>query len=239
MRHAPRLFEAEKGSLRIWEEPQEGKSYAIGADTASGSRDGDWCAAVVVECETCSQVAELHTKLDPVPFGQQCALLAEHYNEAFLGFEVFPAVHGLAAQHACIDLGYTRLYRESSYDRIEKRVSDKIGWRTDTRTKPLMVDRVRIALLDKYLIRSSTLLREIRGMKFDDSHRVYTETHDDLHDAYAITLMVRDMAYRQGRVEPAPEKPKSWNELHWERFNASTGGGTTEGGAETALYDGR
>lgn len=234
-----RLFPSDQGHLTVWDKPRPGHSYAIGGDTASGSRDGDYCAAEVIDCETCTQVAELHTKLDPIPFGHQCALLAWHYNEAFLGFEVYPAVHGLAAQNAAIGLGYRKLYREMSFDRVENKRSERIGWRTDGRTKPLMVDRVRLALLDKYKIQSAKLLREIRGMKFDDSRRVYTNTHDDLHDAFAIALMVRDSAYRLGQVDLPADKPRSWTQLHWDSWEATTGGGAPDTGAETPCYDGR
>ena len=63
-------------TLLIWRQPQEGRSYVIGADVGEGLADGDAPCAIVLDHESGEQVAELHGRVPPERFAYLLHALA-------------------------------------------------------------------------------------------------------------------------------------------------------------------
>ena len=138
------------GYLEIWDVPQPGHRYVVGADVAEGLEHGDYSCAVVIDRDTGRQVAEWWGHIDPDLFGEQCVYLATWYNEAWLGIEVNN--HGLTANKAAARKNYRRLFlRETKLDHMDYDIepTDKLGWRTDTVTRPIMCDDLAKAVREK------------------------------------------------------------------------------------------
>jgi len=74
------------GGLKVFQNPQEGHRYAIGADVAEGLASGDYSAAVVLDVDSGEQVAELHGHWPPEIFADKLDKLAREY-EGILGVE--------------------------------------------------------------------------------------------------------------------------------------------------------
>jgi hypothetical protein len=132
--------ESVKGYLRMFEAPRPGQEYIIGADVAEGVEGGDFCAAYVMNAESGVQVAEFHGNLDPDQFAYELNKLARFYNCALLAVE--RNNHGYTVLSRLMnDYEYPRLYQEEKdMDSMISETTLNCGHRTNTKTRPLMVD---------------------------------------------------------------------------------------------------
>ena len=130
----------EKGYVTIWEEPDSDKSYCIGADVAEGLIKGDYSCAVVGSSDNFDIVAMWHGHIDPDLFGIELIKLGKYYNEAYLGVE--NNNHGGTTLTTIKKNEYWNLFFTKTYDRMSETVTQKVGWNTNLRTKPLMIDKL-------------------------------------------------------------------------------------------------
>lgn len=182
-----RFVEREKGELRVWEMPQQGKRYYIGADVAGGHAYGDWSCAEVID-EYGDQVAEWHGHIAPDLFGEVCAYLGWMYNGALLGIEVN---FGDSAAIKARDLLYPNMYVRKELDNAytTDNQSSKLGWLTTTKSKRLIVDMLSGALREgTHGIRSKELAQECQTYVIDDKGATNAQpgAFDDRILGYAI-----------------------------------------------------
>lgn len=149
-----------KGWMSVWEPPQAGHIYTVGADTSGGTGNDGACAHVC--CVTCgAQAAEVWSRLmDPTRFTDACVHLAWWYNTALLN----PEVNHLGAamlKRAIMDWNYPMLARDESWD--EARFKEKkFGFSTTEHTKPVMISYMRNLIQQRhYRIASPRLRREM------------------------------------------------------------------------------
>ena len=157
----PRLCGLFTDSLQVWELPQVGRRYVIGADTAeglSGRGDHDWCAADVLDGETWAQVAHLHGRWDTRTYGLLLCELGRWYNTALLGIErnnhghavLSAALHeGVYPQQGEAEVGGDQgrgLYLHQEYDEKRQPTTRRPGWPTTTKTKYLALDGLEASL---------------------------------------------------------------------------------------------
>lgn len=180
----------EKGYLHVWEHPKPGKYYAIGADVAEGKVDGDYSVAMVGTQEF-SIPCMWYGHIDPDLYGKELAKLARYYNDAYLGVE--NNNHGLATLKAIQREEYWNLYFAKSYDRIADKITQKLGWNTNIKTKPLMIDKLKEFVREMYLdIPSKLIISELLSYIFcdDGSTNAQQGSHDDCVMALAIMLQM-------------------------------------------------
>lgn len=127
-----------KGYLSIWKKPEEGHNYIVSADVAEGLAHGDYSVADIIDRKTLEQVAQWHGHIDPDLFGDELEKMARLYNRAFVVPEVNN--HGLTTVTA-LKKKYRNIYRRRTVDKITNKARQEYGWRTDSRTKPLAVDK--------------------------------------------------------------------------------------------------
>lgn len=164
---APKVMEG--APLKVWVQPQDGHEYVIGADVAEGIEE-DYSCATVMDKGSHQTVARFRGDMEPADFGEYLSLLGKWYNRALIGCEINN--HGLTTVQRLRDIGYDHLYRrESGIDERYEEYTSKLGWRTDVRTKPLMVDGLAEAIstgqiidYDLIFIRECmTYIRDKRG----------------------------------------------------------------------------
>ncbi len=114
--------------LVVYDLPQPGIEYVIGADPAEGNPSSDDSALCVSEKVSSRQVAKLAGKVEPRVFADYISKVSKFYNGA-------PALvernnHGHAVIQKCQDLNVTLL---AGYD-------DKIGWLNNSKGKVLLYD---------------------------------------------------------------------------------------------------
>lgn len=200
-----KFIEDSSGYINIWKMPQPNKFYVIGADVSEGLATGDYSCAVVLD-EDFDLVASWYGHIDPDLFGDELVKLGMFYNEAYLGIE--SNNHGLTTIKSVLRKEYWNIYYQKSYDKIDEKITKKIGWNTNRRTKPIMINTLAEYIREMWLgIKWDTLISECFTyiIEEDGSTNAQAGAHDDTIMATAIALQL----LLEGRGEDyTPEIPR-------------------------------
>lgn len=208
------------GEVLLWERPKEGRPYVIGADTAGDGSDR--FAAVAVDNVDGAQRAQLlYDGGSELYFAQQLYCLGHYFGGALIGVEINFSTY---PERKLEEWGYPRLYVREKPDDVTRALNvKKFGWRTDARTRPLMLAGLQtVARLTPELIASADLLREMLTFVRDETERPAAAEgeHDDLVMAAAIAWHVRtQQETRVAKTEPAGVE---WTKDQWEDYERAT-----------------
>lgn len=184
------FVEDAKGYVSLWKLPDANTMYAIGADVAEGLATGDYSAAYVGDDEF-DIVAKWHGHIDPDLFGAELVKLAKYYNDAYLGVE--NNNHGYTTLNAIKKKEYWNVFHMKTYDKFSDDTTAKLGWNTNIRTKPLMIDKLAEYVREHYLgIYDNMLIGEMFTYIIEDNGKTNAQggTHDDCVMASAIMLQL-------------------------------------------------
>jgi len=183
-----------KAPLKIWQHPIPGREYVIGGDVAEGLVDGDFSVAEVIDTQTMETVARWRGHIDPDKFGEIIGALGTYYNYALVGVEVNN--HGLTTIQKLRDTFYTNLYKRdkmNTYDADFEEPTSNLGWKTDVRTKRLMIDDL-IRIIRERLNKDRDVVFVSEAFAFvrDERGRMNAEKgeHDDTVMAKAIAFQL-------------------------------------------------
>jgi Terminase RNaseH-like domain len=203
----PKLELAEGAALRIWDRPEAGLRYAIGADVAEGLEHGDYSCAHVIEAKSRRVVATFHARVDADLFGSDILFnLGRYYNQALIGVE--SNNHGLSTNKALHRVLYHPLYRQRPINRVGgAQPTEVLGWRTTTITKPVAIDDLNRALRDGELhVFDRETHAELRTFVREGDGKMHGSPHDDRVMALAIaTQMLKYVWLRE--YQPVTEPP--------------------------------
>ena len=180
-----------KGYVSIWKEPEPNGFYCLGADVAEGLVKGDYSCAIVGDPSTFDIVAMWHGHIDADLFGLEIIKLANYYNQAYVGVE--NNNHGLTTLSTIKKEEYWNLFFSKSYDKISDKITQKLGWTTSIRTKPLMIDKLAEFIRETYLgIYSDEIISEAFTYVIEDNGKTNAQTgcFDDTIMALAIVLQL-------------------------------------------------
>lgn len=191
-----RWHEDKNGYIKIYEVPDSPviTNYAIGGDTAgSGS---DYFTAHVINANTMSQVATLRHQMNADLYAKQLYCLAMYYKQALVGiesnFDSFP-IKELER------LGYRHQYLRKNENKINGAYMHEYGFRTDMRTRPEIISNLQ-QFVRQYpeKINDRDTLAEMLEFIYNKDMRPEAQegSHDDLVMGLAISLKVREQAYR-------------------------------------------
>lgn len=190
------------GALNIFRKPEQGHSYAIGADTAQGldanegkgSQDPDYSAAAVFDVDTGDQVAAFRDRIEPAEFARLVCTLGAYYNWAFLVPETNG--NGIATIQKILELQYPGLLiyqAEPSPDEIAaNRSVNRYGWKTTVVTRPQMLSLLDDAIRTRAIaIRDPQTLMECRTFVVKPSGKAEATAgkHDDTVIAIALATV--------------------------------------------------
>jgi hypothetical protein len=198
------FYEDPKGYVSIWVEPSSKYSYSIGADVAEGLATGDFSAAYVGNDEF-DIVARWYGHIDPDLFGEELAKLGKYYNHAYLGVE--SNNHGLTTIKSIIRKDYPNIYHMKSFEKISDDYTPKVGWHTNQRSKPLMIDKLAEFIREKYLgIPDPLLISEMFTYIIEDNGKTNGQagTHDDTVMACGIMLQLLLEGFHDSYVPEVP-----------------------------------
>lgn len=129
----------EDGRLLIFEQPMPGKTYVVGADVAEGLVHGDFSTFSLLDRQTRKEVAAYRGHLTDIDFARLLARIGTRFNLALLGVE--RNNHGHSVLNSLNNqLHYPHLYAEVKLDRTTQKETRKLGWHTNAKTKPLMIN---------------------------------------------------------------------------------------------------
>jgi hypothetical protein len=186
--------------LRIWALPVEGHRYAGGGDVAEGLEFGDFSDLSVLDVDAGDRPVEvltLHGHWPPDRFAALIDVVARVYPGVY-GIE--RNNHGHAVVLECRRLGTPGLYAEKAVlDRLGKPITPgKLGWLTNTTTKPVMIDD-----LERALREFSIELRDANA----HPELVFYQTYDDgatgapsgKHDDRVMSRAIAVQMIKRGR----------------------------------------
>lgn len=201
-------------ALKVWELPQEGRRYVLGADVAEGKevlsgegRSGDYSVATVMDRDSRKTVARWRGHIDPDKFGDVICNLGWWYNEATVAIETNN--QGLATVQRVRDKLYRRMYmREHGFDELFEEPTIKMGWRTDKSSKYIMISDLSKAIRDGDIIDyDQVFVRECMTYVRDENGRTNAQEgqYDDCVMSTAIALQLFDWK----DIDRDPPKPSN------------------------------
>lgn len=206
------------GPLRIYKEPEAGRPYVIGGDTAG---DGsDYFVGQVLDNITGEQVARLRHQYDEDTYAKQLYCLGKYYNDAMLApetnFSTYPT--------KLLDLmGYRNLYVREVEDEFDGRIRHAFGFRTDRLTRPVIVSElIRVLRDDLGGIHDEDTLLEMLTFVRNEKLRPEAEpgAHDDCVMALAIAYYVRPQQTME--IRQPDGRGRKWTEDMWADYNRAS-----------------
>lgn len=172
--------------LKIWEYYDRSKNYVIGCDTAEGVGK-DYSVASVICVETRKQVAQLRGHLKPSIFASKIVELAETYTGR-KSFWPLVSVERNNHGHAVL----LALEETHNYLNLYEHTDKKLGWRTDSVTRPIMINAFIDAVENRtFELRDKDTLSECMTL-VDNNGKIEAldNKHDDCVVASAIAIQM-------------------------------------------------
>jgi hypothetical protein len=179
-------------STEVIEKPKAGHVYILGCDAASGSTNGDFSAACVLDVtnkDHIKPVAWLYQRIPVHQFATSVLQLGRKYHDALIVCEVNHV--GAAVQEELTMDQYPRLYRRFIYDKMASKYVEKLGFYTAKNNRAILLNRLR-----KYISKDmmedlhQVLINEIGSFTYNDRGEPYASPgcHDDMIFATALAL---------------------------------------------------
>ena len=147
--HDGKVYPSKDGPLKIWAAPDRTHNYVVGADVSEGLDRGDgrtdYSTATVIDTNTMDVVATWHGYVDPDLFADELKALGDYFGgvrgHALIGVEN-NFFGGTTLNTLQKTLRYPWVYYQTSIDKRTQTKTDRLGWRTDMHSKPMMVSEL-------------------------------------------------------------------------------------------------
>lgn len=137
---------APHGELHCFAPHSDTETYYIGADVALGVRK-DRSVAQVLDSSKRQVAVWRSDRVDPDHFGVVLAHLGRLFNDAFIVCE--RNNHGLLTNRVLVkDMEYRYYWTEREVDKISDTETERVGFYTSEKTKPLIIGGLRASLVD-------------------------------------------------------------------------------------------
>lgn len=166
----------------VWKYPVRSHFYTVFADPASG-RAKDRSAIQVVDVSEWTQCASfLSPTTTPDELAREVYWMGKLYNWALASPE--NNNHGELTIYKLKELGYGNLYRHVDRSTALESERSEYGWRTTSKTRPLMISRLgELVHSGELSVFCQRTLREMESFVFDEAGKraeAQTGAHDDL-----------------------------------------------------------
>lgn len=205
------LIENEKGRLKIFHASNEKSVYAIGIDVSSGEAT-DSSAMIVLDKEL-NHCATWYGKEHPDIVGSISCRLGKYYNNALLAPEITGG-HGFSTLNAIKKLGYGNIYTRTVHEERSEKLTKKLGYDTNRKTKIAMIDKFVAAFRDKHiLINDIDLLIEMSTINIEEDGDININGKDRFAAAcIALVAIEQAIGDKFAAVVPGQKIPKTFQE---------------------------
>lgn len=211
----------EKGYIEIFKEPEKGRPYTLGGDTAG--EGSDYFTAQVIDNITGEQMARLRwQRCDEDEYAKQLYCLGMHYNKALIAVETNYSTH---PQKVLEYLRYPRMYVRETMDTYTGKHKQSFGFQTTMLTRPVLVARMVEFMRDNiHMIHDRDTLQECLTFIRNEQGRAEAEQgeHDDLVMAFGIALMARGQQKMTTEEERAETQKAKWSKDLWEDYRRAS-----------------
>jgi len=210
--------EEKDGPIQIFREPEAGRPYVIGGDTAG--EGSDWFTAQVLDNVTGQQAAVLRHRYDEDTYAKQVYCLGMAYNTALVGLETNFSTYPVKRLE---ELGYPRQYVREAEDTFSGQEPRSFGFRTTAVTRPVILSGLVEAMREAVEgVSHRTTLEEMLTFVRDEHMRPAAApgAHDDCVMALAIAWYIRPR--QRMTIEAAPGAARrKWTADMWEDYRAA------------------
>jgi hypothetical protein len=197
----------EDGDFHVWDEPEDGEMYAVGADTAQGLEHGDFTVCTVLRVSDGEIVALFRARVDPDVLGEFILPgIGFYYNYALIAPEVNN--HGLTTLKGLQRAGYGRIYRRRALTKRLDNPSETLGWYTTRSSKPLLVDELAAWLRD-HNVPYGPLLAELKTFTRDKNGNMSGSPHDDCVMSLGVAVQALKYCYANPHIPDVIDVPGS------------------------------
>lgn len=184
-----------RGELKCYLPHDPQGTYYIGVDVGGGVKR-DWSVAQVFD-ERGRQAAVWRGQIEPDAFATTLLHLGNFFNEARIIVE--SNNHGiLPCTRLAKDFAYPNFYTDEVYDKLSDKMTERLGFNTNVRTKPLIIDKLRATLRNREIeIYDRDTLEEMRSFIVTESGSMEAEdgTFDDCVMALALVNHINEGAF--------------------------------------------
>lgn len=187
-----------RGELLVYATHDPGETYYVGADVSMGVRGGDFSVAQVLDSKK-RQVAMYRASVHPDYFAEVLQALGYFYNTAKIIVE--SNNHGiLTCTRLGKDYAYPNFYTETQYDKLTDRETVKLGFQTNVKTKPLIIDQLRASMRQNEVeLNDKVTIRELMTYVVNENGAM--EAEQGCHDDCVISLALANHIH-EGRFTP-------------------------------------
>lgn len=207
------------GFVKIYTDREEGVPYVVGGDTAGNGSDS--FVAQVLDNRTGNQVCTLRHPFDEDVYARQVYCLGQYYNTALVGIETNFSTYPVMELER---LRYPKLYVRETVDDYTHGVKHAYGFRTDNKTRPVIISElIKAAREDIRIISDATTLQEMLTFVRNEDWKPAAEAgaHDDCIMALAIAHYIRPQQSYLAEVCGA-EEARKWTASMWEDYNRAS-----------------
>ena len=166
--------------LQVFQKPQDGKAYVIGADPAEGNPNSDESSATVLDLSTGEEVAVLAEKLQPTTFADYVQKLSGFYNSAEVLVERNNHGHAILLK-----------FSEDGFEGTLNGPDGRPGWYNTNKGKALMYTHCTKAIQDKdTLIHSFQTYQQLASI-VGSTLKAPEHEHDDKATSFALAQCAR------------------------------------------------
>jgi hypothetical protein len=199
--------------LHIWLQPEQGRTYYLGVDSALGVKDGDFSACAVwrvgIGMEPDELAASWLGHAPPGVYARAVAALGFYYNGAEIACEYQGP--GISVGDKLKDMDYPTLYRPQHHDRVGSTMGVHLHWLTTIKTRDQIIGTLNEALLEEsVIIHDQDLLDECidfsslnGGMRFEGQ-----DNNDDLVMGSMIGLYCARETNKHIKAAATPGQPR-------------------------------
>ena len=213
-----------KFGWKIFSQPNQYKTYILGIDTASGSPDGDFSAAVLIDITNRDEidlVATFYDRLSLKDYSKEIQKICSKYKPLVVAER---NSYGQAIIESLREAEYPYLYTETKFDKLTGQFTDRLGFFTSPSTRPVLIAKLISAITSNLIsIKDDRLQYEFMNFIYNDKGKAEAEVgfHDDMIMALGLALMGEEQAFYYEEEKRAQYKPRTVTEMI--QFEVATG----------------
>jgi len=210
-----RFVPQKSGIIRIYKQPEKGRPYVIGGDTAG--EGSDQFVGQVLDNITTEQVCVLRHAFDEDVYARQMYCLGKYYNDALIGIEANFSSYPVKELER---LGYSRQYVREREDNYTGALAPAFGFKTTPVTRPVIIGGLVQAVRgNESLLHDRTTLEEM--LTFVRNEKLRPEAEEGAHDDCVLALAIAHYIRPQQSMQ-VYSRAAEWTQDMWDDYNRAT-----------------